>query len=333
MAAPSTTVAPLPATGIDRFAGWRPSPAVATAAIVGTSVAYAFASFFARQLTDAGISATAVTFFRFAITAVALSPWLPRNRADRSAAVWGVSSGAVMAIGWIAYVQAIATGDVASAGIAYMTYPVFAVAAAALVFGIRPERWATVAAGLVLVGAAIGLGGLEVSVSPWVMLAPASFGFSIAVLTERLRSLDPFARLGCAAAGATIVLTPSVVTAPTTEVLPATTTGWVWILGLGIGAALIPMLIYAAAAPVIGAARAATANAAELPVVFAIGAVFFGEAILVRHGVAALIIIGAILLGRVTRSPHVLPDEDDDTLAAAAQSKSRIGSDMSWYPR
>ena len=306
---------------------------VATIAIVGTSIAYGFASFFARQLTDAGISATSVTFFRFAITAVTLAPFLPRGRADRAAAVWGVSSGAVMAIGWIAYVQAIADGDVASAGIAYMTYPVFAVAAAALVFRIRPERWATVAAGLVLLGAAVGLGGLELSVSPWVMLAPASFGFSIAVLTERLGALDPFARLGCAAAGATLVLTPAVLTAPTGEVLPATTTGWIWILGLGIGAALVPMLVYAAAAPVIGAARAATANAAELPVVFAIGAVFFGEQVLARHGVAALLIFGAILLGRVTRSPHVLPDEDDDALVTVPQSNSRIGSDMSWYPR
>lgn len=320
-------------TGVGRFAAWRPSPAVATAAIVGTSVAYGFASFFVRRLTDAGISATSVTFFRFAITAAALAPFLPRDRADRSAAMWGVASGAVMAIGWIAYVQAIADGDVATAGIAYMTYPVFAVAAAALVFRIRPERWATVAAGLVLLGAAVGLGGLELSVSPWVMLAPASFGFSIAVLTERLGSLDPFARLGCAALGATVVLTPSVITAPTTDVLPATASGWVWVLGLSVGAALVPMLIYAAAAPIIGAARAATANAAELPVVFAIGAVFFGEQILVRHGVAALLIFGAILLSRITRSPHVLPDQDDDAAIAVAHSKRRIGSDMSWYPR
>ena len=231
---------------------------------MGTSVAYAFASFFARQLTDAGISATSVTFFRFAITAAALAPWLPRGRHHRGPALWGVASGAVLAVGWIAYVQAIATGDVASAGIAYMTYPVFAVATAALVFRIRPERWATVAAGLVLVGAAVGLGGLDASVSPWVLLAPAGFGFSIAVLTERLGALDPFARLGTAALGATLVLTPAVVTAPTHEVLPTTASGWAWIVGLGVGAALVPMLVYAAAAPVIGAARAATANAAEM---------------------------------------------------------------------
>ena len=70
------------------------------------------------------------------------------------------------------------------------------------------------------------------------------------------------------------------------------------------------MLVYAAAAPTIGAARAATANAAELPIVFAIGAVFFSEQILLRHGVAALVIFAAIALGRVTRAPHVLPDDD-----------------------
>ena len=306
----STPTAQAHHTGLERLTAWRPSPAVATSAIVATSIAYAFASFFARQLTDAGISATSVTFFRFAITACALVPWLPLERRHRAAAVWGVASGAVMAIGWIAYVEAIATGDVASAGIAYMTYPVFAVVAAALVFRIRPDRWASAAAGLVLVGAAIGLGGFSMSVSPWVMLAPASFGFSIAVLTERLGALDPFARLGTAALGATVVLMPAVVTAPTTEVLPTTATGWAWIVGLGVGAALVPMLVYAAAAPTIGAARAATANAAELPIVFAIGAVFFGEQILLRHGVAALVIFAAIALGRVTRAPHVLPDDD-----------------------
>ena len=219
MAAPSTTTLPVRGSTIGRFAAWRPSPAVATAAIVATSIAYGFASFFARQLTDAGMSATGVTFFRFAITAVALAPWLPLDRAHRSAAVWGVSSGAVMAVGWIAYVQAIADGDVASAGIAYMTYPVFAVAAAALVFRIRPERWATLAAVLVVIGAVIGLGGLEMSVSPWVVLAPATFGFSIAVLTERLAALDAFARLGTAALGATLALTPAVVTAPTLSLI------------------------------------------------------------------------------------------------------------------
>lgn len=276
---------------------------------------------FIRRLSDAGLSPIAVAFFRYAITAIVLAPCLALSSGKRRATAWGLLSGLISGLGWIAYVETINTGDVATAGVAYMTYPIFTVAACWLVFRVVPSLRSAAAGLLVVVAAALALGSdIAAGLSPIVFVAPISFGFGIAVLTERLHTLDPFERLAAIAVGASFGLSPLVVTMPIDEVVPSDLSGFVWIVVIGVGCALVPMTIYGAAAPSIGAAKTAVAGAAELPTMFLIGALLFGEHITIAHLVAGLIIVGAISLTPSTRTIHVVPDHDTNPNPASHAS-------------
>jgi drug/metabolite transporter (DMT)-like permease len=317
---------------LDVVRQWKPTPAVATAAIAATSVAYAFATFFARHLADAGISPVAVAFYRFALSAIVLAGLVNLRGDKRRPTCWALLSGLLMGLGWIAYVHAIEVGDVASAGVAYMTYPFFALVAGRLLFKIHLTARAVAGAALVLLAAAVGLGANPTGGFPAVVLiAPATFGFAVTVLTERLGPLDPFERLGAVALGATVGLSPLLATMAPAQLIPATSTAFLWIVGIGVGSALIPMTIYAAAAPAIGSARTAVAGAAELPTVFLIGAAFFGESIRVGHGLAAILILAAITLTPTTRVPHVSPTEKED--CRGIHGRSRLGQGGRSDPR
>lgn len=313
---------------LDRVRLWQPTTTVATLAIVGTGFAYAFTAFFARRLTDAGLSPVSVAVARFAVIAVVLARFVRVDPPRRTATIWGLASGAAMGVGWIAYVDAIEHGTVALAGLVYMTYPVFTLLVVWLVFGGVPTVRHGLGAAMVVTGAAVALGFGGGSIPVSAVIAPATFGFSIAVLTERLGVLDPFERLGAVALGATASLTPVLATVPGDRVLPASPSGWLWVGLLGIACALVPMLVYAAAAPRLGAGRSAVAGSAELPTVFAIGALFFGEAVTLDHLLGAAIIAAAIAVTPSTRATHVLPDEDaGEPVGQAGSSSSSSGTE------
>lgn len=306
---------------LDAVRSWRPSALASTLAIVFTSLAFASTTIFVRQLTDAGMSVVAVSFFRFALTAVVLLRFLNLTPPLRSATLWGLLSGVVMGAGWIVYVNTIDIADVAVAGVVQMTYPCFALLVGWLLFAVSPTVRSTASALLVVIAAIIGLGfGSGAELSPLLFVAPASFGFSVSVLTARLGPLDPFERLASVAVGASVAMAPLLLTLSPGEALPTSLESVGWVLAIGAISALIPMTIYAAAAPVIGTARTAAAGASELPTVFLIGAVFFGEAVTFGHLGAAVIIVGAIALTRSARSTHVVPDDDRERRALSNNS-------------
>lgn len=292
---------------VDRLRTWTPTAGPATLAIIGTTLAYAGASFFVRRLTDAGIAPVTVAVARFAITAIVLGRFIRLDRPYRTATAWGLGSGAAMALGWIAYVRAVEAGSVATAGVVYMTYPLFAMLGLALLFRVRPSALQVVGGVLVVAGAAVALG--PTAAVPWISIAaPATFGIATAVLTERLTPLDPFERLGSVATGATVALLPILSLQSTEHVFPATVDAWAWIVGLGVGSALLPMLVYAAAAPQVGAARASVAGSVELPIVLAIG-FLLGEAITTGQVVGTLAICAAVIATSATRPAHAIPGE------------------------
>ena len=294
----------------DRLRRWNPTSRNATVAVGGASVAIASATFFVRRLTEIGISPTSVAFFRYAFTSLVLLRFLRLSGPKRTATVWGLASGAITGLGWAAYAATIESSDLSTAGVAYMTYPVFTLIACRVLFGRCAVRRSVLAAVLVIVGATIALGPNLADISLFLVIAPATFGFSVAVLTEKLTPLDPFERLGAVAVGAVVALSPLLLSMPIGQVVPTTATGLLWILGIAVGCALIPMIIYGAAAPTIGAARTAVAGAGELPTMFVIGALFFGEAIRIEHLVAGAIIAAAIAMTPSARTPHVLPEID-----------------------
>ena len=322
---PADPVTPPAAGFLDHVRRWQPTSTTATLAIVGTSIAYASTTIFVRQLTDAGMSVVAVAFFRFALTALVLARFVNFEASKRSATAWGLLSGVVMGGGWIVYVRTIDTADVAVAGVVQMTYPLFALVAAWLCFAVRPTSRSVASAALVVTAAAVGLGvGSSSGLSPTLFAAPASFGFSIAVLTQRLGPLDPFERLASVTVGASVAMSPLLLTLRADQVVPTSIGTAGWMLGIGAISALIPMTIYAAAAPALGTPRTAAAGAAELPMMFLIGSVVFGEAILGSHLAAAAMILGAIALSRSTPSAHVVPDADSDSGGVAGLASRQV---------
>jgi drug/metabolite transporter (DMT)-like permease len=319
-----------PERALDIIRAWQPSPRMATMAIVGTSFAYASTAVFVRQLTDTGMSVVAVAFFRFALTALALVRFVNFDLGKRTATSWGLVSGVVMGGGWIVYVRTIDTADVAVAGVVQMTYPLFALLVGWLLFNVGPTPRSLASAALVVVAAVVGLGaGSGAGLSPLLFIAPASFGFSVSILTERLGPLDPFERLASVAVGASLAMSPLLLTLSPSAVFPTSFESLAWVLAIGAVSALIPMTIYAAAAPTIGTARTAAAGAFELPTVFLIGSVFFSEAVTLGHFASAAIIVGAIALTRSARSTHVVPDEDTPISSARTPSNPRLRSPRS----
>jgi hypothetical protein len=224
-------------------------------------------------------------------------------------------------------VRTIDTADVAVAGVVQMTYPLFALIAGWLLFNVGPTTRSLASAALVVVAAIVGLGTSSgAGLSPILFIAPATFGLSVSILTERLGTLDPFERLASVAVGASLAMSPLLLTLSPSEVFPTSVGSLGWVLAIGAVSALIPMTIYAAAAPVIGTARTAAAGACELPTVFLIGSMFFSEAITLGHLASAAIIVGAIALTRSARSTHVVPDEDPPV--ASARSVDRVVDDV-----
>ncbi|MEM8745399.1 MAG: DMT family transporter [Actinomycetota bacterium] len=280
----------------------------ATALVVVSGVSAAFIAFFARSLTDAGLAASAVVFFRFIATSLITAPGIALSREKRSATIWAFGAGLAVGLGWITYVLAIERLDVASVGAIYMTYPVFALVAGWGLFGVRPALRGVVGATMVLLGAAVAVGLSGVTSDGGAVLlalaAPVSFGLVVAVLSERVDVLRPFERIAATSMGAMVGLIPVVAAQPFDSVIPADGRTWALVLGVGLLTSLIPMGSFVIGAPVVGSARAAIAGGVELPTVFVIAWLLLGEPPTFAQLVGGAIIVAAVVVSP-TRPPPI----------------------------
>ncbi len=214
-----------------------------------------------------------------------------------------------MGLGWVGYVTALETVPASTVGVLYMTYPVFTIIIAWALFGDQPTRRSLVAAGLIVIAAIIA--GSPTSVPPdqiptllVSLAAPFGFGFGICVLVHRLSRIAPLARIASVSLGSVIGLAPLILSSEVGEVLPKGGNDWFLIVGIGLVTALIPQLIYTVCSPVIGATRTAVIGSIELPTMFAVGVLAFGEVITGAQAIACALVLGAIALtqSRVTRA-------------------------------
>lgn len=274
---------------------------VSTAMVALAAVGFGLVPYFAKSLADAGISASAIAFFRFALTALVLSPFLLFDREARSTTFWGMAAGAGMGLGWISYVQALKTVPVSTVGVIYMTYPIFTVLVAWLWFRERPAQRSIIAGLIIFVAAAMAMSpaaiGREAIATMFLaLLAPLSFGISINILTNMLIRIPILSRLACVTLGSALGLLPLVASLDIDAVLPRSTTHWWMIGGIAVATALVPQLIYTVFAPRVGAARAAMAGSVELPTMFLIGWLAFGEDIGPLQLLAAAMVLTAIVI-------------------------------------
>ena len=279
---------------------------VATLLVVLTSILMGSVPVFARELTDAGLSAVSVSFYRNLLGAVVLFHLLRFDPIRRSATLWALAAGFGMGLGWTAYVRAVEVVPVSTAGVIYMSYPLFAIVLAWVLFRERPTTRALVSGLIVLSASILAMGpelGGETDVLIVAFAAPLSFGFAVAVLTERLAALRPIERVAPIACGSTVGLLPLVATQSFEESVPGDLSTWLLAIGIALFTAIGPQWMYSAAAPRVGPARAAIAGSTELPMMFLVGWLWFDEALTWQQGVAGLLVLAAILLVPSRPSP------------------------------
>ncbi|WP_158963493.1 DMT family transporter [Chachezhania sediminis] len=283
--------------------------ALAAAGVLFASICFGIVPYFARGLAEQGLAPQAVAFYRYVITGLVLCPVLVHQRRHWRAILWGLAGGAVMGLGWTGYAAAIRVVPASTVGVLYMTYPVFTVAIAWIMFGDRPTGRALIAAALVLLAAIVAGNPQAVPVDqiPALILAltaPLGFGFGICVLVFRLSRIPPLARIASATLGAVIALAPMIVTSDAAAVIPANLDVWLMVAGLALGSALVPQLVYTVCTPIVGASRAAVFGSIELPTMFAVSVFALGEPLTWPQIVACILIVSAIALtnARATRN-------------------------------
>lgn len=278
----------------------------ATLLVVLTSVMMGSVPIFARELTDAGLSAVSVSFYRNLLGTIVLFNLLRLDAQRRSATVWALATGLGMGLGWTAYVRAVEVVPVSTAGVIYMSYPLFAIVLAWVLFRQVPTTRALVSGFVVLAASVIAMGpelGGDTEVLLVAFAAPLSFGFAVAVLTERLAVLRPIERVAPIATGSTLGLLPIMSTQSFTESIPGDLTTWAFAIGIALFTAVGPQWMYSSAAPHVGPARAAIAGSVELPMMFLVGYLWFDESLTWQQGLAGLMVLGAILIVPSRQSP------------------------------
>lgn len=266
--------------------------------------------YFAKSLTDTGMTPYAVAFYRYGLSALVLFPLLLRlPLAQMKTAVWGIMSGVSVGFGWVGFVNALKTVPVSTVGVLYMTYPVFTLIIGWVWFRDVPSKRAITGALMVLMAALIASSpaAVEPQHLPAMLIslsAPISFGIGINILIHKLTPLSAITRVASFSVGASLSLLPLLILSAPDTVLPQNSSEWQLIAGLALCTALLPQLVYSNFAPMIGAARSAVAGSVELPTMFFISWYALGEIIGVAQWLACLLITLAILLtpARATRN-------------------------------
>ncbi len=274
---------------------------LAAIGILLASVSFGIVPFFSRGLTEAGLAPHAVAFYRYVIPALVLLPTLVAQRRKWRELSWGMVTGAVMGLGWIGYVRALEVIPASTVGVIYMTYPVFTVLLAAILFAERPTTKALVASAMILLAAIIAgnpasVPGNQLPLLLMALAAPLGFGFGITVLVHRLSRLPPLARIASVSVGSVLALAPLVAASAPADILPGTPQVWLLVIGLSLLTALVPQLIFVISSPVIGAPRTAVIGSVELPTMFLVGLCAFGEHLKPAQLTACGLIIAAILM-------------------------------------
>jgi drug/metabolite transporter (DMT)-like permease len=278
-----------------------------TAVVAFAAILFATTAYFGRILPESGLAPAAVAFYRFALVAMALLPFARFGGAPPAAVMWAFAAGIGMGLGWIGFVEALRFLPVAETAVLFMTYPLFTIALAALLFQERPTGRGLAAAGLVIVAAIVAtpVTGAGAALLPVALglCAPLAYGFLLNVVARKVAALAPLTAVVAVAAGAAAGVLPLVVALPVEAVLPRGADVALTLIAFAGLSALLPQLLFSVFVPRIGAVRTAIAGSVELPTMFVIGLVAFGEPVGLGHVAGAVLIALAIGIGTRTQAP------------------------------
>jgi drug/metabolite transporter (DMT)-like permease len=283
-----------------------PNSGLATALVVAASLCFGIVPLFARWLLAAGLSPEAIAIYRFGLTLLVALPFFPRQSHKLRSALWLIGAGYLMGLGWTTYVRAIEIVPLASAGVIYMSYPLFVVVFARFLLRQAMTWRALLAAALVVLAAATALapGAIDGEQAMALLLclpAPLSFALVIIVIVSLSLRLTAIERICCTSLGAVAALLPGVLAQDPASVLPPDVETWFLVAVMALATATLPQIVYVMASPQIGPARAAVAGAVELPTMMMVGWLVFGESLGLPEALAAGLILAAILLAPAAR--------------------------------
>ena len=277
------------------------SPRVATILIVLAAVCFGLVPLFAKNLVDANLPSVAIVFSRYAVSALVLLPFLNLSKTKCGVTLWAMGAGLALSLGWIGYVEAIKDAPVTTVGVIYMTYPLFTLIMAWILFNQLPTVRSIMAGCLILAAAGMALyPSIQAPEKMYALLisftAPVSFACAICIIASKLIDLRPLERSAGVLLGASLGLLPVFVTFDVGVIGPVLISNWTHVLGISLVAGLVPNVLFSFAAPMIGSARSAMAGSMELPTMFVVGWLAFGEEINFSTALAGAMVLAAILI-------------------------------------
>jgi len=222
-----------------------PTPLLSTLLIVFTSVYFGMVPFCGRVLLDTGLSAEAIALYRFCLALPLALAFFPRRRTALRPVTALVGAGMAGGVGWTAYLQVLDDVSVASAGVIYMSYPLFVVILARLLVGQRITPRAALGALLVLAGVIVANPPGLIASDQWLALvsslpAPVGFALIVVLLSTVGHDLSTLERWSAICVGHVAGLLPAAVLSDSGAIVPGYAATWAWIGGLAVVTATLP---------------------------------------------------------------------------------------------
>ncbi len=284
----------------------------ATIMVAISCIGFGTVPFFAKSLSAAGIQSEIIPFYRYLVSAIVFFPTLFMLKGRLKSILWGFTAGASMGLGWVSYIEALQIVPVSTAGVIYMTYPIFTLLIAWIWLKEQPQAKSILASVIILVAAMITM--TEMSLNPdhlyallLSLLAPIGFGLSINILVNKLNDIPPMSRVCCVGIGSLLGLSFLIGPENFEYIIPTTPDALYLAIGIALCTATIPQLIYSTFAPKIGSAKAAIAGSVELPTMFVVGWLAFGEQITSLQFLSGILVVTAIAMTPTKRVKHKIP--------------------------
>jgi drug/metabolite transporter (DMT)-like permease len=273
--------------------------------VITAAIGFGLNPMLAQLLLADGLSPLLVSLYRFAIPALILMPWLRLDRTEYAEGlimlVFGIANGLAM----LAYFYAMTRVPITLAIFIYYSYPVMSLLVGWLVYGKRPTPNRTISALLIIIAASLACKPSVFAADQWLpllgcFLAPLVFAISIHYWSNPRQALAPLQRMRCGLLGHLIVLLPLAVLSQPTTWLPASNSGYLWLIALGGLATSLPQYLFTLGAPKVGPEKTSIAGAIELVVALLCGTVILGGVLDQYQTCAMLLVILAMLI----RHPH-----------------------------
>ncbi len=272
--------------------------------VLGSAVAFATLSIFAKLAYGAGLGTEQLLAFRFVLAAIgmwglALAVGQNPLRLKRKEVTGLVALGAVLYTAQaLSYFTALRTLPASLCVLIVYIYPSLVVIAGWLFLGRKVSVWHWIALAASFAGVVMLVGGAELKLSVGLLFALLSpFLYTTFIfLGERLMSTAPAVASSAVMMSATGVVFCVVAGVEGRLALPATPNAWTISVALAIVPTMIAISLFLACLPRIGAARAALLSTLEPVVTVILAIVLLNDRLSAIQALGGLLVLAAVVL-------------------------------------